>query len=309
MRGTQGCGRCLPRSLSPADVTQLGRAGVSAFLPRVAGKTSHRPWWRAPLGLPLVRACRGSSRHPHRSMTVIVDGGRGEVILEPDTEIQGRFADRAARDLVQTERLPGRVRRLPSRSMGARAPGRQRGVVGEIPISVELVRTNRACSHEFLYLERSTLPTGGAVQHALSACRAMNGRDVCFRSLDLAGDKLPTSVRIRGNNPAWACARFATPLCGATIQVAAARLLSGVAVGPLRLMFPLISRRGRAAHGARIVLQRLCGAPARRAGTQSEVPLGVHDRDTSAASSPTCWSRSAISSPSAQRPDPVRLGC
>jgi len=53
-------------------------------------------------------------------MTVIVDGGRGEVILEPDFELQGRFADRAARDLVQTERL-ARAREAPAISLDGSA--------------------------------------------------------------------------------------------------------------------------------------------------------------------------------------------
>ena len=253
--------------LSPADVTQLGRAGVSGFFTEGGGKTSHAALVARALGLPLVAGVQGFIKHIRTGMTVIVDGGRGEVILEPDTEVQGRFADRAARDLVQTERL-GRAREAPAISVELGADG------------IGLFRT------EFLYLERSTLPTEEEqYQHALAALRAMNGRDVCFRSLDLGGDKLPTSVRIpAGNNPALGLRSIRYSLWRRDVfKLQLRAFYRAAAVGPLRIMFPLISGVAEL-RTVRELCAGVCSELQRDGLAHNpEVPLGVMIETPSAA--------------------------
>lgn len=232
--------------LSPADVTQLGRAGVSGFFTEGGGKTSHAALIARALGLPLVAGVQGFIKHIRTGMTVIVDGGRGEVILEPDFDIQGRYADRAARDLVQAERL-AKARETPAVSLDDVRVNLAANVelLEELPISVELGADAIGLFRtEFLYLERSTLPTEEEqYQHALSALKAMGGRDVVFRTLDLGGDKLPTSVRIpAGNNPALGLRSIRYSLWRRDVFRSQLRAFyRAAAVGPLRIMFPLIS--------------------------------------------------------------------
>jgi phosphotransferase system enzyme I (PtsI) len=139
---------------------------------------------------------------------------------------------------------------------------------------------------EFLYLERSTLPTEEEqYQHALSALRAMNGRDVCFRSLDLGGDKLPTSVRIpAGNNPALGLRSIRYSLWRRDVfKLQLRAFYRAAAVGPLRLMFPLISGVAE----LRMVRELCAGvcAELQREGLEHnpEVPLGVMIETPSAA--------------------------
>jgi phosphotransferase system enzyme I (PtsI) len=274
--------------LSPADVTQLGRAGVSGFFTEGGGKTSHSALVARALGLPLVAGVQGFIKHIRTGMTVIVDGGRGEVILEPDTEVQGRFADRAARDLVQTERL-GRAREAPAISLDGERVHLAANVelLEEVPISVELGADGIGLFRtEFLYLERSTLPTEEEqYQHALAALRAMDGRGVCFRTLDLGGDKLPTSVRIpAGNNPALGLRSIRYSLWRRDVfRLQLRAFYRAAAVGPLRIMFPLISGVAE----LRTVRELCAGvcAELQRDGLEynPEVPLGVMVETPSAA--------------------------
>ncbi|MGA7742785.1 MAG: phosphoenolpyruvate--protein phosphotransferase [Polyangia bacterium] len=274
--------------LSPADVTQLGRAGVSGFFTEGGGKTSHSALVARALGLPLVAGVQGFIKHIRTGMTVIVDGGRGEVILEPDTEVQGRFADRAARDLVQTERL-SRAREAPAISLDGERVHLAANVelLEEVPISVELGADGIGLFRtEFLYLERSTLPTEEEqYQHALAALRAMDGRGVCFRTLDLGGDKLPTSVRIpAGNNPALGLRSIRYSLWRRDVFKSQLRAFYRAAVvGPLRIMFPLISGVAE----LRTVRELCAGvcAELQRDGLEHnpEVPLGVMIETPSAA--------------------------
>jgi len=232
--------------LSPADITQLGRAGVSGFFTEGVGKTSHAALVARALCLPMVAGVQDFIKHIRTGMTVIVDGGRGEVILEPDFGVQERFADRAARDLVQAERL-AKAREAPAATLDKVRVQLAANVelLEEIPISVELGADSVGLFRtEFLYLERSTLPTEEEqYQHAVAALRAMEGRTVLFRTLDLGGDKLPMSVRIpAGNNPALGLRSIRYSLWRRDLFRSQLRAFyRAAAVGPLRIMFPLIS--------------------------------------------------------------------
>jgi phosphotransferase system enzyme I (PtsI) len=231
---------------------------------------------------------QGFIKHIRTGMTVIVDGGRGEVILEPDFEVQGRYADRAARDLVQAERL-ARAREAPAISLDGERVHLAANVelLEEVPISVELGADGIGLFRtEFLYLERSTLPTEEEqYQHALAALRAMDGRDVCFRTLDLGGDKLPTSVRIpAGNNPALGLRSIRYSLWRRDVfKLQLRAFYRAAAVGPLRIMFPLISGVAEL-RTVRELCSDVC-AELQRDGLEHnpEVPLGVMIETPSAA--------------------------
>jgi len=235
--------------LSPADITQLGRAGVSGFFTEGGGKTSHAALVARALGLPLVAGVQDFIKHIRTGMTVIVDGMRGEVILEPDFGIQERFADRAARDLVQAERL-AKAREAPATTLDNVRIQLAANVelLEEIPVSVELGADAVGLFRtEFLYLERATLPTEEEqYQHAVAALKSMEGRSVVFRTLDLGGDKLPMSVRIpAGNNPALGLRSIRYSLWRRDLFRSQLRAFyRAAAVGPLRIMFPLISGVG-----------------------------------------------------------------
>jgi phosphotransferase system enzyme I (PtsI) len=118
----------------------------------------------------------------------------------------------------------------------------------EIPISVELGADAVGLFRtEFLYLERATLPTEEEqYQHAVAALKSMEGRSVIFRTLDLGGDKLPMSVRIpAGNNPALGLRSIRYSLWRRDLFRSQLRAFyRAAAVGPLRIMFPLISGVG-----------------------------------------------------------------
>jgi phosphoenolpyruvate-protein phosphotransferase (PTS system enzyme I) len=274
--------------VSPADITQLGRAGVSGFFTEGGGKTSHAALVARALGLPLVAGVQDFIKHIRSGMTVIVDGGRGEVILEPDFGVQERFADRAARDLVQAERL-AKAREAPATTLDNVRVQLAANVelLEEIRVSVELGADSVGLFRtEFLYLERSTLPTEEEqYQHALSALRAMEGRTVVFRTLDLGGDKLPMSVRIpAGNNPALGLRSIRYSLWRRDLFRSQLRAFYRAAsVGPLRIMFPLISGVGEM-RIVREVCASVCDELAKE-GIEHDpkVPLGAMIETPSAA--------------------------
>lgn len=274
--------------LSPADITQLGRAGVSGFITEGGGKTSHAALVSRALGLPMVAGVQDFIKHIRTGMTVIVDGGRGEVILEPDFGVQERFADRAARDLVQAERL-AKAREAPAATLDKVRIQLAVNVelLEEVPISVQLGADAVGLFRtEFLYLERSTLPTEEEqYQHAVAALRAMEGRSVVFRTLDLGGDKLPVAVRIpAGNNPALGLRSIRYSLWRRDLFRAQLRAFyRAAAEGPLRIMFPLISGVAEM-RTVREVCGEVCDELAREGLPHDpKVPLGAMIETPSAA--------------------------
>jgi phosphotransferase system enzyme I (PtsI) len=274
--------------LSPADVTQLGRAGISGFFTEGGGKTSHTAVVARALGLPYVVGVHDYMHHIRSGMTVIVDGGRGQVILDPDEPARARYAARAAHDVARASRL-AMAREAPAESLdGARVHlAANVELLEEVPASVELGAESIGLFRtEFLYLERSDLPTEDEqYHHAVAALRMLGGRMATFRTLDLGGDKLPASVRIpAGNNPALGLRSIRFSLWQRDIFKAQLRaLFRAAAVAPMRVLFPLISGVAELRTVKEICAE--ASSELERAGIEhdSQVPLGVMVETPSAA--------------------------
>jgi phosphotransferase system enzyme I (PtsI) len=104
--------------LSPADVAQLGHAEVAGFCTEGGGRTSHTTMIARTLGLPYVVGIEGLGHKVRSEMTLLVDGSRGEVILDPDDGALRRYGFRRAprrSELFRTQlrALLGRPSRVP----------------------------------------------------------------------------------------------------------------------------------------------------------------------------------------------------
>jgi phosphotransferase system enzyme I (PtsI) len=274
--------------LSPADVTQLGRAGISGFFTEGGGKTSHTAVVARALGLPYVVGVHDYMHHIRSGMTAIVDGGRGQVILDPDETARARYAVHAARDLARAQRL-AEAREAPAESLdGVRVHlAANVELLEEVPASVELGAESIGLFRtEFLYLERADLPTEDEqYHHAVAALRMLGGWLATFRTLDLGGDKLPASVRIpAGNNPALGLRSIRYSLWQRDVFKAQLRaLFRAAAVAPMRILFPLISGVAEL-RTVKAICAEACGE-LERAGIEHDagVPLGVMIETPSAA--------------------------
>jgi phosphotransferase system enzyme I (PtsI) len=157
----------------------------------------------------------------------------------------------------------------------------------EVPAAVELGAESVGLFRtEFLYLERSDLPTEDEqYHHAVAALKMLGGRTATFRTLDLGGDKLPASVRIpAGNNPALGLRSIRYSLWQRDVFKAQLRaLFRAAAVAPMRILFPLISGVAELR-----MVKAICGEACQelqRAGIEHDarVPLGVMIETPSAA--------------------------
>lgn len=232
--------------LTPLDPFQLQRAGVVGIVSERGGRTSHAALVARDLGLPYVAGIKNLGAHVSPDAQLIVDGSRGEVVLEPDEQTTAAYRSRMTTDRERVLSLSS-LRDLPAVTLDgvrvhlaanvesvaqistARAQGAE---------SIGLLRT------EFLYLDRTDLPTEEEQYlDAIAALRAAEGVPVTFRTLDLGGDKLPASLRLStGPNPALGVRSIRLSLERPDIFRAQLRALyRASSQGPMRLMLPLVS--------------------------------------------------------------------
>ncbi len=274
--------------LSPADAAQLGRAEAAGFCTEGGGRTSHTAIIARALGLPYVVGVEGLDRQTWSGMTVVIDGFRGEVILDPDDEALRKYQARAEVDRARSHRLAA-IRDLRSQTLDGSVVHLHANVemLEEIPIAGELGAESVGLFWtEFLYLERTELPSEDEqYAHAVAALKSAGGRPITFRTLDLGGDKLPASVRIPlGTNPAMGLRSIRYSLKRTDVFRTQLRALyRAAAEGPTQIMLPLIS--GVAELRATKVLCAEVRDDLRRQNIPhaEQVPLGVMVETPSAA--------------------------
>lgn len=177
----------LADDLAPADTAVLDPTMVLAIGTRAGGPTSHTAIIARQLGIPCVVACAGLDEVPVGAL-VLVDGGRGEVTIDPDpAEAAARVAQAAnAREEVAHWVGPAqtsdghRVDLLANVQDGAGAR-----VAAETPAEgVGLFRT------ELAFLDAEVEPS---VERQASIYRevlaAFDGKKVVIRTLDAGSDK------------------------------------------------------------------------------------------------------------------------
>jgi phosphotransferase system enzyme I (PtsI) len=232
--------------VGPLELVGLHHSGVAAVVSESGGKTSHAAIIARALGVPYVVRVQGVTTTVRPGAPMIVDGSRGEVIVDPDEAVLRAARARAAAERDRERRMQA-VRGLPSITrdgvaihLGANVES-VAGVSAAVAAGAESVGLFRT---EFLYLERLDLPSEQEqFDDAVSAIRAANGLPMTFRTLDIGADKLPPSVKIPlGKNPALGIRSTRFSLLRPEIFKRQLRALyRASATGPVRIMFPLVS--------------------------------------------------------------------
>ncbi len=231
--------------LSPADAAALWGTSVVGLVTERGSATSHTAILARALGIPAVVGAPLVARRSVGASVAVVDGVRGEIVLDPGRKERSDAAARGERFRAFTSGL---------RAQGDAQIGTEDGHGVELWANVELPPEATAAAQadvpgiglfrtEFLYLNR-TKPPGEDEQAEVygSVVAALGGRPVVFRTFDFGGDKL---LRFRpvppGPNPALG-------LCGIRFSLAVPdllrcqlrALLRAGARGPVRVLFPRV---------------------------------------------------------------------
>jgi len=232
--------------LSPIDALHLPRSGLVGFAAERGGKTSHAAIILRALEIPFVVGVRGLCAAVRSGDRLVVDGSRGEVIVSADDGAIAMYEERRTRERSRAQTLKSRGAGPTATRDGVRielsanieAPSEVAGALELGAESVGLFRT------ELLYLDRPELPSEEEqFQDAVAVLSALGGRPATFRTLDIGGEKLPLAVTVPGGtNPSLGvrAMRFAFRRPD-IFRTQLRALYRASAVGPLRIMFPLVS--------------------------------------------------------------------
>ena len=237
----------LAHDLTPSETAGLDPKLVRAFATEEGGRTSHSAILAGALEIPAVVGIGRFLTDISGGDTVIVDGNRGLVILNPDEESLADYAH-TEEEFHHFEESLASLRALPAVTLDDERVGLVANI--EFPSEVEhcldrgaegigLYRT------EFLYLNSETPPTEQDHFEAYEkVIRAMQGRPVVIRTLDLGADKLTADLETgeRERNPFLGLRSIR--LCLRYLEIFKTQLraiLRASALGPASIMFPLIS--------------------------------------------------------------------
>jgi phosphotransferase system enzyme I (PtsI) len=239
----------LAEELTPADTALLDPARIAGLATVLGGAEGHTAIMARALGLPTVLGIAGIVESARTGDTVIVDGGRGIVVLNPSPEKLAGYREEAV-TLDKERRTLKRLRKLPAISRDGvtvtlraniELPSEAANVIDSGAEGVGLLRT------EFLFMNRRDLPSEDEQYQAYRAIvEKMDGMPVTLRTLDVGGDKLAPAFGREGfssDNPALGLRAIRLSLKEPKLMEAqfAAMLRSG-AHGPIRIMLPMISR-------------------------------------------------------------------
>ena len=232
--------------LTPAEAAELDPAQVVAVVLAYGTPTAHSAILLRARGIPTIVGAGADVLDIAGGTLLAVDGGTGEIVVDPPPPVQERFRAKAA-DLA---------RRRSAALADAAAPARTGdGVavhVGANVGSAEDARLAAACGAdlaglvrtEFLFLDRAQAPDVDEQETVYRAiAEALPGRRITFRTLDVGGDK-PLSYL-----PMPAEANPFLGLRGIRLSLAHPRLLAHQLTaivrvahdGPTSVMFPMVS--------------------------------------------------------------------
>ncbi len=232
--------------LSPTQTASFDRKFIKGLATDAGGRTSHTAIVARSLGIPAVVGLEDVTGNIAPTATVIVDGNRGVVIIDPDEPTLKEYRQHA----IEFERLERELDTL--RDMDAvTRDGVAIELYGniEFPYEAEMVLDKGGQGiglyrTEFLYLYSQTEPTEEDHYKAYSeVIRIFGNRPIIIRTMDLGADKFTQSKRFtQERNPFLGLRSIRFCLQNLVLFKTQLRAILRASVdGDVRIMFPLIS--------------------------------------------------------------------
>lgn len=236
--------------LTPSQTVQFPREFVRGMLTARGAANSHMGILARTLGVPAVSQLPVSAELHGR--TAVLDGFSGTLTLDPDEQTLAEAAAKIAAQQAQREALRQLIS-APSVTRDGHSVRLYANIAGtdDLPLlresgaeGVGLLRS------EFLYLGRSTYPTEDELFESYkTVVQAMDGREVIIRTLDIGADKqvgyfdMPPE-----DNPALGLRAIRLCLTRPILfQTQLCAILRASRYGNVGIMFPMVTRPGRAA--------------------------------------------------------------
>jgi phosphotransferase system enzyme I (PtsI) len=235
--------------LSPSDVMAFKDQHFASFVTDVGGATSHTAILARGMGIPAVLGLHNARQLIRDKETIIVDGTRGVLIVNPDARIIEEYTlkksqielERSKLKLLKTARATTLDRVKIDLLANIEEPGDVAAMIESGADGVGLFRT------EFIFLGRGDMPSEDEQFEAYrKTVKGMQGRPITIRTFDLGNDKRVHSDDVLGDrkrdNPALGLRSIRLSLADPQTFLAQLRAILRVSkLGKVKILIPMLS--------------------------------------------------------------------
>jgi phosphotransferase system enzyme I (PtsI) len=234
--------------LSPADTIQFKTMKIAGFVTDLGGATSHTAIVARSLAIPAVVGLHHARPLVHEGDLLILDGTRGVLIVEPDARIVEEYRLRKTELELERSKLK-RLKTARSMTLDEVDVSLQANI--ELPQDIEQVKEVDAAGiglfrTEFLFMNRPDLPgEDEQFETYRSVVKAMAGKSVTIRTLDIGADKTAEALRgaeRQAPNPALGLRAIRYCLADPKLFLTQLRaLLRAGHYGKVRVLIPMLA--------------------------------------------------------------------
>jgi len=293
-------GIVLALEISPEETALLDPRRFSGIATVHGGVTGHTAVMARSIGLPAVLGLNPVLLESmHHGAPTIVDGIGGKLIFNPSQATQ-RLYDQKLQDLRQDKTALSKLTQLPAVTTDGTEIILRANL--EMPREIENIQMSGADGiglfrTEFMFMNRDTVPSEEEqFETIVEVVRAMNGKPVTFRTLDIGGDKLTRSLGAHlstADNPALGLRAIRLSLKEPHLLETQFRaILRAGYFGPVRILLPMVTIAAEVEQARQILNQ--CHAALKKEkvfladempllGTMIEIPAAALSADSLAA--------------------------
>lgn len=234
------------KDFTPSMTSRINKENVSAIVTEVGGITSHSAILARAMGIPAVLSVIDATSKITDGELIVADGFKGKIITNSTEAELEEYRRRNLKYLEDKESLKAFIGKETVTTGGIKKAvyaniGKPEDVQSVIQNSGEGIGLFRT---EFLFMDRTSEPTEEEQFEAYSTvARAMDGREVIIRTLDIGGDKEIPYLNIeKEDNPFLGHRAIRFCLDNTEIFKKQIRAILRAAVhGCIKMMFPLVT--------------------------------------------------------------------
>lgn len=267
--------------ISPSELVLMQHQGIAAFVTQTGGPTSHTAILARSLNIPAIAGIHNIHTLLRDAETVIVDGRFGLIMTNIDDDSLYHYHRLRREQQIQLKRFK-EFPHLPAISDDAI----EISISANIDLPEEIALINEIGTKdiglyrtEYLFMNRTNAPSEEEQYQAYShALKKLNGKSITIRTLDLGSDKQVDSGKQHSNamtNPALGLR--AIRLCLNDLQLFTPQLraiLRVSALGPVKLMLPMLSNINELQQAMRIIKSTQDGLKKDGFAYDPDIPIG-----------------------------------
>jgi phosphotransferase system enzyme I (PtsI) len=231
--------------LLPSDTVSMDRNHIKAIVMDTGTQTSHIAIIAKAFGIPAVFGLSTLTKEVAQGQSVIVNGGTGEVIINPDAETLKQYKQ-IMRGITKENKDFEPLKTLPAETWDGHRVALNANI--EFPAEVEQVLFYGAegiglYRSEFLFMQAGHAEEEAQYYAYRQVIEAMGGKPVTIRTIDVGGDKiLPGMKTFEEKNPLLGCRAIRFSLSHPEVFKTQLRaILRASAYGNVKILFPMIS--------------------------------------------------------------------